>query len=95
MLPAYADDTIAYNWLTERKRYKQDQIDLNLPNIPASKLDEVTIQNFVEDVLGRNGGVDGREALSNWLRANWDRLDGPADAHRVLPEGLRDLGLSA
>ena len=86
---AYYDDTIIYNWLTERHNWKRDKLDQNLPqSIAAANLDQVTLKNFVEDELGLKGGPDGVETLASWLRAKWDGLDGPADVIEYFQKGF-------
>jgi hypothetical protein len=67
--PPRTDDTIVYNWETDRK----PRPDINVPaGVSAAKLEATTVKSFVEDVLGRNGGTDGVAALSAWLRQSWD-----------------------
>ncbi len=61
------DDTIVYNWETKTKQ----RSDINMPDVPRAKLDGTTVKNFVEDVLGLNGGIDGVATLATWLKQNW------------------------
>lgn len=85
----FTDDTIVYNWVTENLRDAPwKQTDRNVPDIPEAELNEITISNYLADVLGRAVGGDGVDMLSEWLRANWTELEAAADIVAYFQEGF-------
>lgn len=86
---AFTNNTIVYNWVTENLRDAPwKQVNRNVPDIPEAELNEVTISNYLAEMLNRAVSGDGVELLSDWLRANWNDLEAAADIVAYFQEGF-------
>ena len=86
----FFENTIVYNWVTENWRgHRLKQFDQSLPaKFAPDELDDVTLSNFMEDLLGSSVSGDGISEMSAWLRANWTALNAAEDIVEYFQEGF-------